>query len=206
MKRGFLLGALFFGSLWGLSEAGLGGPLYRDYSLLFLAPVPLTIIAFMILTVAKIYLPQKYSATFIGSIAMLYKFLNAPFFGCHLLAIFLLGLSYDLVLNFFKIKSKAMLGLVATYLGFILFALTITYVFRYRYWATEGLPRILRYVGISATLAAIANFAFVPIGFKLGQMLKKSLVNPFEFKSRLATGSVSLITLTIWFLGIARCF
>ncbi len=206
MRKDYLLAILFFGSLWGLSEASLGGLLYRDYSLLFLAPVPLTIIAFMILTVAKIYLPQKYSATFIGSIAMLYKFLNMPFFACHLLAIFLLGLSYDLVLNFFKIKSKAMFGLVATYLGFILFALTITYVFRYHYWTEEGLPRILRYVGISGTLAAIANFAFVPASFKLGQMLKKRMVNPFEFKSRLATGSVSLITLTIWFLGIARCF
>ena len=254
MKRDYLLGVLFFGSLWGFSEASLGGWLYKDYSLLFLAPVPLTVIGFMILTVAKIYFPQKHSATLIGSVAMLYKFLNMPFFACHLLAIFLLGLSYDLVFNFFKkiafgddskrdsslrsessqslseakgrfsqwhpvytltgtsiflyhkIKSKAVLGLVASYLGFILFALTITYVFRYRFWIEEGLPRILRYVGISGTLTAAANFVFVPVSFKLGRMLKEGLLNPFEFKSRLATGSVSLITLTIWVLGIARCF
>ena len=87
MKRGYLLGALFFGSLWGLSEATLGGLLYKDYSLLFLAPVPLTVIGFIILTLAKIYFPQRWSATFIGSVAMLYKFLNMPFFACHILAL-----------------------------------------------------------------------------------------------------------------------
>jgi len=204
MRKDYLLGILFFGSLWGVSEASLGGFLYRNH--IPLASVPMTIIAFMVLTVAKIYLPQRGTAVFIGSIAMLYKFLNTPFFACHLLAIFLLGLSYDLVLNLFKIKSKAIFGLVATYLGYILFALTITYVFRYHYWTAEGLPRILRYVGISGTLTACANSVLVPASFNFGQILKKRTVNPFEFKSRLATGSVSLITLIIWFLGIARCF
>ncbi len=204
MKKDYFLGILFFGSLWGFSEAGLGGFLYRNH--IPQASVPLTIVAFMILTVAKIYLPQKGSATFIGSVAMLYKFLNTPFFACHLLAIFLLGLSYDLVLHRFKVKSKAVLGLVSTYLGYILFALTITYVFRYHYWIEAGLPKILRYVGISGTLAAVSNTVFVPLSFNFAGVLKKGMVNPFEFKSRLATSSVSLIILTIWCLGIAGCF
>ena len=204
MKKGYLLGVLFFASLWGLSEAGLGGYLYSNH--IRYASVPLTIVAFIILTIAKLYLPQKYSATMIGAVAMLYKFLNTPFFACHLLAIFLLGVSYDLVLNFFKIKSKALFGLVATYLGYILFALTITYVFRYHYWIEEGLPRILRYVGLSGTLTALSNFVAVPLSFNLGQVLKEKLINPFEFKSRLATTSISVITLALWFLGIARCF
>ena len=204
MKRDYLLGILFFGSLWGASEAGLGGYLYRAH--IPHASVPLTVIAFMILTVAKIYLPQKASATFIGSVAMLYKFLNAPFFACHLLAIFLLGLSYDLVLHLFKIRSKALFGLAASYLGYILFALTITYVFRYHYWTEGGFARILRYVGISGSLSAIANFVAVPLSNNFGRLLKQRTINPFEFKSRLATGSVSLITLTLWFLGIAGCF
>jgi len=204
MKKGYLLGILFFGSLWGVSEAGLGGFLYGAH--IRYTSVPLTIIAFMILTIAKIYLPQKSSATFIASVAMLYKFLNTPFFACHLLAIFLLGLSYDLVSNFFKIKNKAFFGLVTTYLGYILFALTITYVFRYHYWTDGGLPRILRYVGISGTLAAVGNFALVPVSFNLGQTLKTRLINPFEFKSVFATSSISLITLSLWLLGLARWF
>jgi len=204
MKKDYLLGILFFGSLWGACEASLGGFLYSLPSLS--ASVPLAIIAFMILTIAKIYLPYRWSATFIGSIAMVYKFLNTPFFACHLLGIFLLGLSYDLVLNFLKIKSKAMVGLVATYLGYILFALTITYVFRYHYWTQEGLPKIFRYVGMSGSLAAFGNFVAVPLSFYFGQLLKRGMVDPFAFKSRIATSSVSFITLTLWFLAISRWF
>ncbi|MBL7131024.1 MAG: hypothetical protein ISS45_06460 [Candidatus Omnitrophica bacterium] len=204
MRKDYLLGILFFSALWGASESALGGFLYKAH--VPNASVPLTIIAFIILTIAKIYLPQKGSATFISTIAMLYKFLNTPFFACHLLAIFLLGLSYDLVFHFSKIKNRAIFGLVTTYLGYILFALIITYVFRYHYWINEGLSRILRYVGMSGTLAAFANFFAVPLSFKFGQVLKKGMVNPFEFKSRLATSSVSLITLSLWFLAIVRWF
>jgi len=204
MRKDFLLGILFFGSLWGVLEASLGGYLYQNH--IPYASIPLTIIAFIILTIAKVYFPKGYSATFIACVAMLYKFLNTPFFGCHLLAIFLLGLSYDLVSSLFKIKTKALIGLLATYLGYMLFAFTITYIFRYHYWIEEGLPRIVRYVGISGTLAALANFIAVPLSFNLGQSLKQRTINPFEFKSRLATGSISLITFTLWLLGVTRCF
>ncbi|MFC1508144.1 hypothetical protein ACFL60_00470 [Candidatus Omnitrophota bacterium] len=204
MKKDYLLGALFFGSLWGACEASLGGFLYSAPS--HSASVPLTIIAFVILTIAKIYLPYMWSATFIGAIAMLYKFLNTPFFACHLLGIFILGLSYDLVLNFLKIKSKAIVGLVATYLGYALFALTITYIFRYHYWAEEGFPKVVRYIGISGSLAALINVIIVPLSFYFGQLLKKGIVNPFEFKSRIATSSISFATLTLWVLAIVRWF
>jgi len=204
MKRDYLLGVLFFGSLWGASEAILGGFLYRAN--IPSASIPLTIIAFIILTIAKLYLPQKGSATIIASIAMLYKFLNTPFFACHLLAIFLLGLSYDLVFHLSKIKSKALLGLLATYLGYIFFALTITYIFRYHYWIGESLPKIIRYVGISGTLAALFNSIAVPVSFNLGGAIKRRAINPFEFKSRLATGSITLITLTLWVFGLAGWF
>ncbi len=254
-----MLGILFFSALWGASEAGLGGVLYRAH--VPHSSVPLTIIAFVILSIARIYFPQKGSSTLIGSVAMLYKFLNTPFFACHLLAIFLLGVSYDLVFGLFKltqakacgyqelseakardykvaaplrlhekiaatfrlrgsgyafssreegsscwvnIRNRALFGLVTTYVGYILFALTITYVFRYHYWVEEGIPRILRYVGISGTMAGLGNTIFVPISLHLGQALRGRAVNPFEFKPTLAGGGVCLITLGLWILGVMR--
>ncbi len=284
-----MLGILFFSALWGASEAGLGGVLYRAH--IPHSSVPLTIIAFVILSIARVYFPQKGSSTLIGSVAMLYKFLNTPFFGCHLLAIFLLGVSYDLVFSLFKltqakacgyqelseakardykvaaplrlhekvaatlraralqgeafrlhekgsscwvnIRNKALFGLVTTYVGYILFALTITYVFRYHHWVEEGIPRIVRYVGISGTMASLGNAIFVPISLHLGQILKKKVTNPFEFselwvwicrgsiyrtrdngrhkcrpynylKSGLLTGGICLITLGLWILGVMR--
>lgn len=220
MKKNYLLWVLFLGALWGTSEAGLGGILYRAH--IPHASVPLTIIAFIILSFARSYLPQKGSATLIASVAMLFKFLNTPFFACHLLAIFLLGVSYDLAFSFFDarvgmltparsgkfdfpyIKNKALFGLAATYLGYILFALIITYVFRYHYWTAEGLPKILRYVGISGTMASLGNAIFVPVSLYLSRTLKGKAGT--QLKTGLLTASVSLITAGLWILGIMRCF
>ena len=204
MKKDYVLGILFFGSLWGASEAAVGGYLYGAH--IQHASAPLTVIAFAILTIATLYLPQKGSATLTGSIAMLYKFLNTPFYACHLLAIFLLGVSYDVGLHLIRIRNKQLLGLSATYLGYVLFVLTITYVFRYHYWTEGGLPKIIRYVGISGTLAACGNTVIVPLSHRLGSLLKARTVNPFAFTSRLATVSVSVLTVALWIAGMARWF
>ncbi|MCK5272053.1 MAG: hypothetical protein KAJ52_05730, partial [Sedimentisphaerales bacterium] len=66
MKKKHILGILFFSGLWGLSEAKLGGLLYiaglQDY-----AAIPLTAVALVILTLAKVYLPQLGMATLIAA-------------------------------------------------------------------------------------------------------------------------------------------
>ena len=204
MKKGYLLGILFFSALWGASEAILGGALYGAH--IRYSSVPLAIIAFIILTVAKVYFPQKGSAILIASCAMLYKFFNAPFFACHLLAILLLGISYDVVYHTLKIKNKALFGLAATYLGYTLFALTITYVFRYHYWTEVGLPKIARYIGISGTMASLGNAVGVPVSFYLARSLKEKTESPFVFRMKLATGSISLITIALWVLGVTGSF
>ena len=204
MKKSFLLGILFFSGLWGTSEAILGGYLYKHNALH--PSVPLTIIAFIILTLAKTYLPNKGLATLIGLLAMLYKFLNTPFFACHLLAIFFIGLSYDLVFHYSKIENKAVSAIAATYLGYMLFALTITYVFRYQYWIGEGLPKIIRYVGIAGTFAALGNSVAVPLSLRIAEFLQRREINPFRTRSLFATSSLSFVTLAIWLMGITRCF
>ena len=204
MRKDFLFGVLFFGSLWGFFEMGLGGILYAED--VPYASVPLTLIGLMLLTIAKVYLPQKNSAMCIGAIAMLYKFINTPFYGCHLLGIFLMGFSYDVAMHTFKIKNKALLGVVTTYLGYVLFAFTITYVFRYHHWITQGMPKIIHYLGTSGTFTAIGSIFIVPACVVLGERLREKAVNPFEFKSRLATSSASLIILTLWMLGATQWF
>lgn len=204
MRKEYILGILFFSGLWGFFEVVLGGFLYKE-NIPFSA-LPLAVIAFLILTIANIYLPQKGTAMFIGAIAMLYKFLNTPFFACHLLAIFLLGVSYDLGFNFFKIKNKALAGILSTYLGFILFAITITYIFRYPHWVNAGFQKVINYIGREGTLVAFTNSIIVPASFYLGQKLKEKTINPFAFKSKFATRSVSLITLSFWLSGLTRWF
>jgi len=201
MRKEHGLALLFFACLWGTSEVVLGELLFRAQ--IPHRSIPLTVVGFMILAVAKNYLPGRGSATAIASIAMLFQLLNARFFACHLLAILVLGLSYDLCSGLFK-KNKALLGLTATASGYVLFGLLITFVFRHPHWAQPGFEKLLRYVAISGPIAAVINLAAVPAGHHLGMLLEKKTVNPFAFKSGLATGCVAVITAALWFLGIAR--
>src|SRR4030042_3359077 len=105
MKKEHFLGVLFFGGLWGIAEAVLGDALYS--SNVPYASVPLTIIGFVLMAAARVYCPQIGTATLVAACAMLYKFLNAPFFACHLLGILLTGMCYDLFFGVLKIKSRS---------------------------------------------------------------------------------------------------
>jgi len=201
--REYLMAVLFFSSVWGISEAVLGDTLYRlDVAY---ASVPLSVIGFVVLTFARVYFPKTGTATLIAACAMLYKFLNAPFFGCHLLGILLMGACYDLFFAVFKMKSRWLAALAATYLSHTLFALTITYVFRYDYWVQGGFGKVLGHVGIGGSIAAVACAVVVPLSFRLGERLKRGLPAPFAFRLQWAAGGVSVITIGLWALSVAAC-
>lgn len=202
MKKKHVLGILFFSGLWGLSEAKLGGLLYiaglQDY-----AAIPLTAVALIILTIARAYLPQLGTATLIAACAMLYKFLNTPFFACHFLGILLTGVCYDLAFGVFRIKSRALSAVAAVYMSYALFAVLITYIFRYEYWVQAGMDKVLYHIGVSGTLTAVVCAVLVPLSFRLGEQIKVRLASPFDLRPQWAPGSVSLITAGLWVLGLA---
>ena len=83
MKRQIIIGWLFFSALWGIFEAVLGGSLF-GYKIPY-AAVPLTVIGFAILSLARVFLPYLGMATMIAVGATLFKFLNAPVYKCHYL-------------------------------------------------------------------------------------------------------------------------
>ncbi len=200
MKKEYILGMLFFSGLWGISEAVLGDALYRaDVPY---ASVPLTVIGFVILTFARVYFPQNGTATLIAACAMLYKFLNSPFFACHLLGIFLLGVCYDLFFNVLKLKNQPISAALATYVGYSSFALMITYVFRYHHWVEAGLVKVMDHIVVGGTLAALGCAVFVPLSFRLGERLKGKFDMPFRLRLQLASGGVSLVTTGLWAFGI----
>ncbi len=201
MKKEYIFGVLFFSGLWGISEAVLGDALYRNN--VPYASVPLTIIGFIILTFARAYFPQKGTAILIAACAMLYKFLNDPFFACHLLGIFLMGVCYEVVFGLFESKNRAICAAVAAYLNYALFALIITYVCRYEHWVQGGFGRIFEHIAIRGTMAAIGSEVFVTISFYLAQRLKTRFAMPFGFQFRLVSGGVSVVTAALWAFGIA---
>ena len=204
MKKEYILGILFFSGLWGISEAVLGDALYRAN--VPYASVPLTVLSFVIMTFASVYFPQKGTATAIAACAMLYKFLNAPFFPCHLLGIFLTGVCYDLFFNVFAIRSRSLSAAAATYLSYALFALMITYAFRYDYWTQAGFAGVLRYIGICGSLAALGCAVLVPLSFHLAERLKANFATPFRWRLQLAPGSISAVTIGLWVFSITIYF
>ena len=196
MKKEHILGILFLGGLWGILEAVLGGALYRAE--VPYASVPLIIIGFAVMTIAKVYFPQIGIATLIAACAMLYKFLNVPFFACHLLGILLTGICYDLFFSVFKIKNRSLSAAAAVYLNYTLFALMITYVFRYEHWVQTGFAEVLRHVGIGGSMAALGCAVLVPSCFRLGERLKTNLVTPFNLRLQWVPGGVLAATIGLW--------
>jgi len=204
MKKEYILAILFFSGLWGMSEAVLGGALYRaDVPY---ASAPLTVIGFIILTFARAYFPQKGTATLIAACAMLYKFLNAPFFACHLLGIFLTGLCYDLFFNVFKVNNRSLSAAAATYLSYALFALLVTYIIRYGYWTQAGFTKVLQHVGIGGSIAALGCAALVPLSFWMGEQFKVNYATPFKLRLQLVPGGISVLTIALWIFGIMAYF
>jgi hypothetical protein len=201
MKKEHILGILFFGGLWGISEAVLGDALYS--SNVPYASVPLTVIGFVLMAAARVYFPQIGTATLVAACAMLYKFLNAPFFACHLLGILLTGACYDLFVCVFRIKNRSLSSGAAVYMSYALFALMITYVFRYEHWVQAGFAGVLRHIAISGSMAALACAILVPASLRLGMQIKANLARPFNLRLQFVPGSVLAVTMGLWIFSIA---
>jgi hypothetical protein len=203
MKKEYILGVLFFGGLWGLSEAILGGALYAagvPY-----ASVPLTVVGLAVLTLARSYFPQRGTATLVAACAMLYKFLNAPFFGCHLLGILMTGACYDLIFDILKIRSKSLGAAAVTYLSYAAFAVMITYLFRYPYWVQGGIGKVLGHIFLEGSLAALACAGVVPLSARLGERLKSYSAMPFGVRRLSIPGGVSALTVGLWAFAAVMC-
>jgi hypothetical protein len=200
MKKEYILGILFFSGLWGISEAVLGDALYSAN--IPYASVPLTIIGFVIMAIAQVYFPKMGTATLIAACAMLYKFLNVPFFFCHLLGILLMGMCYDLFFSVLKIKNRSLSAAAAVYLNYVLFALMITYIFRYEHWVQAGFAGVLQHILISGSMAALGCAILVPAGFRLGTQIKANYAGPFNLKLQYVPGSVLIVTVGLWIFSI----
>lgn len=163
---------LFFGSLWGISEVAGGGILYGIN--ISHSSIILTAVAFFILAIARGIINKPGSSVLIGTIAMLFKLINAGPFICHLLGIFMLGAAFDIFASFLmkketKISWRSILtGSVSAYSGYALFALSITYIIQYKYWIAGGLPKVLNHIFASGSIAALLGAVVVPLGFMVG--------------------------------------
>ena len=173
MKRSkYWVWLLLCGSLWGIGEVIAGGMLYGDT--VPFASVWLTAWALFVLALARGVLNKPGSSTIIGAFAVIFKAVNTTPFFCHLLAIFFLGLAFDIASSLLmkherKISYRSSIsGALSAYGGYALFALVITYIVRYEHWALGGLTKVLHYIFVSGSLAALTSVIAVPLGYWIG--------------------------------------
>ena len=205
-KKNALIIVLVCGTVWGCVEAGLG--LIPEYPFSSVLP---TLIGFMILALARTYLPQPGSSTSIGAIAMLYRATTAGAWACHLWAVLLVGVSFDIVATLVGKRSKveawrSIAGAISAYLAYASFALTMTYVMIHvppvagcaHWWIVIGAPKILDHVAISGSLAAIGASISVPLGYMLS-----SPVERFSYvRSKPAFVGAMSLTALLWIVAI----
>ena len=171
IKYGLLL--LLFGSLWGGAEVFAGEALFSDR--VPYAEVWLTAWALFVLAVARGIINKPGTSTAIGAFASVYKAVCAAPFFCHILAIFILGLAFDIASTLLMRRERrisfrcSLSGIAGVYSGFALFALVITYLVRYEYWIAGGLAKVLHHIFVSGSVAALAAAVVVPLGYWIGQ-------------------------------------
>ena len=168
MKKHHIPAVLFLSGVWGLSEALLGGWMYSE-GMRQAPAIILTVAAMGVMAAAKRYAPAAGSAIAVAALAMLYKFLNQPFFACHLLAILLLGISFEIVHAATRGRGKPVIGLLATFAGFAVFAAMMT-VLGYNNWTWS---KAINYVGVTGSIAAAFSAAAVSLADLLARRLQE---------------------------------
>jgi hypothetical protein len=162
-----------FGSFWGLNEVFLGEILYRGEVLN--SSVFLTVIALFLLSVSRAMFNKPGSSTLIGTVAVLFRLANTAPSYCHLLGIFVLGLTFDVFATLLIKKDEiapikwGFTGAISAFTNNALFALLITYVFRYEYWVVGGFAKVSQHIFVSGTISALLAIFFVPLGFMIGK-------------------------------------
>lgn len=163
---------LFFGSLWGISEVAGGGILSGMG--IPRSSVLLSAWALFLLAAARGAVNRPGTSTLVGGIATAFKLINASPFICHLLAIFLLGVAFDMAATLFmkkdprRIGSAALTGAAAAWGGYTLFALIITYVIRYSFWVEAGWSRVSDHIFVGGVMAAVLAAVLAPLGARVG--------------------------------------
>lgn len=184
---GFVMGALLFGSLWGVLEATLGGVLHLLH-LPFKGQV-MANIGFFIMAVAVAASRRPLMPLAVGLVAASFKATDALLLSVPLaermivnpmIAIVLEALAFQALFLAVTKKQKAAAGLRAyavrgaagMYLATVMSALVFFFVLRRGPWDIGRLDLLARYLTVDGSVAAIVAAAVVPLGAYAGERLR----------------------------------
>ena len=198
----------FVGSIWGLSEALFGGLLYA--SEIRGASIYLGAWALFLLSSARYLTNIPGTSTAIGTIAVLFRLVNAGMYICHLGGIFLLGVAFDIAATLLlkhshTKKGKGALqlartsgtGVLSSLLSNGLFAFIFTFIVRYSYWASGGWPKVIDHTFVNGGWMALSATISVTLGWKLGQNSRRFARLNLVLANRFALA----LSLGFWIIG-----
>jgi hypothetical protein len=192
---------LVFGSLWGIMEV-VGGEAFFKTNVPH-ASVWLSAWAFFILGIARGVVNKPGTSSVVGAAAALFKLVNAAPYFCHLLGIFFIGMIFDIAASLWLKHEKkyswrtALTGILSAYGGYTLFAVFITYIFRYRPWVAGGTPKVLNHIFVGGSWAALAAIVLIPLGLKVGMSSGVASAR----SPRWATAGALVALVVLWTLG-----
>lgn len=187
-----------FGSIWGINEVFLGEFFYQNE--IQYSAVILNLIALFLLATARGMFNKAGTSSLIGAVAVLFRLANTAPSYCHLLGIFLLGFTFDifstlLIRNEGKTLIRgAATGMLSAFGNNTLFAVLITYVFRYEYWVVGGFSKIYQHIFISGGLLTLIAAFLVPLGIYFGKNGSILVAN----RPRWSYASTILVSIILW--------
>jgi hypothetical protein len=197
-----LLWLFLFGSIWGMNEVFLGEILYQNEVLN--SAVILTVIALFLLSISRAMINKPGSSALIGAFAVFFRLANTAPSYCHLLGIFLLGVTFD-VFSSLLIKNEdtaplkwGATGMLSAFGNNALFALLITYVFRYEYWVVGGFSKVSHHIFVSGSILTVIAAFLVPLGFFVG----KNGNILFARRPQWSYASPILVSILLWIVAL----
>lgn len=205
-KKKLVLAIILFGSIWGGLEA-LGIRLMRGMEG-FPSSAILAFVAILILSASRILMRHVGTTLACGVVAAGFKALCLPsIYFCQVSAVFVTGAVMELAFTVAERRNLSgwffwgLVGLIASYVNYVAFALVNTYMLRNIFWL-ERIHRMEYYVLVAGTFAAILSFVGILLGRELGKRTEP-LFSQLEQVKSIAYGSgVILTSLSFWLLGI----
>ncbi|NOZ61131.1 MAG: hypothetical protein GXO74_05575 [Calditrichaeota bacterium] len=150
-RSSLIQGVLFWGSLWGIWEI-VGDKIFANNPTIPRS-VALVGIAVLILAVSRMVHNISGFSVAMSLLAALFKFLNAPFWGCQFFAVILLGVTFEIFWALLvknenpKRLSFVLAGVGATGLHFLLFIPIALVTTKSAVWVANGGERIFQFLG-----------------------------------------------------------
>ena len=205
-NKKLIFGIILFGSIWGGLEA-LGIRLTRGMEG-FPSSAMLALVAILILSASRILLKRPGTTLACGLVAAGFKAACLPSIHfCQVSAVFITGGVMELAFTLAERRqlsnwlSWGLVGLSASYVNYVAFALVNTYLLSNVFWL-ERVHRIEDYILVAGTYAAILSFAGILMGRELGKRTEPALDRLEQVRATAYSRGVILASLGFWILGI----